>query len=93
MVAMESSAPALTDSHQVSRKTNFSIAAIMSGLQARTETEAKLEREEPAEGLEKIIKKHSPHMPNLSVSKFINRRHDISRHQVSINYVNGRVHY
>ena len=57
MVAMESSAPALTDSHQVSRKTNFSIAAIMSGLQARTETEAKLEREEPAEGLEKIIKK------------------------------------
>ena len=43
MVAMESSAPALTDSHQVSRKTNFSIAAIMSGLQARTETEAKLE--------------------------------------------------
>merc|ERR550532_2261567 len=58
MVAMESSAPALTDSHQVSnRKTNFSIAAIMSGLQARTETEAKLEREEPVEGLEKIIKK------------------------------------
>jgi len=57
MVAMESSAPALTDSHQVSRKTNFSIAAIMSGLQARTETEAKLEREEPTEGLEKIIKK------------------------------------
>ena len=45
MVAMESSAPALTDSHQVSRKTNFSIAAIMSGLQARTETEAKLQAE------------------------------------------------
>ena len=56
MVAMESSAPALTDSVS-QRKTNFSIAAIMSGLQARTETETKLEKEEPTEGLEKMIKK------------------------------------
>ena len=32
--------------------------------------------------LEKIIKKHSPQLPNLAVSKFIERRHDISRHQV-----------
>ena len=33
--------------------------------------------------LEKIIKKHCPQLPNLSVSKFFDRKHDISRHQVS----------
>ena len=61
MVAMDPAAPTLTDS--APRKTNFSIAAIMSGLQAR-ETEAKREREEPASpvseanlSMEKIIKK------------------------------------
>ena len=64
MVAMDSSTPTLTDS--APRKTNFSIAAIMSGLQAReTEVrEAKREREEPVSpvseanlSMEKIIKK------------------------------------
>ena len=32
--------------------------------------------------LEKIIKKHCPQLPNLGVSKFFDRKHDISRHQV-----------
>ena len=31
--------------------------------------------------LEKIVKKHSPNLPNFAVSKFIERKHDISRHQ------------
>ena len=54
MVAMESSMHAFTDSQP--RKTNFSIAAIMSGLQAREV--AKVEKEEELQPqLEKVIKK------------------------------------
>jgi len=56
MVAMESTEQNFTTSQP--RKTNFSIAAIMSGLQAK-ETEPKMEREEPLESvvMETMVKK------------------------------------